>query len=303
VPAVAFERAERASRVRLPGGLWRADVAAPVREVELRPLDAQDEEFLLDTAGAGNTSARATALLARCLVDDTLDNARSLADSLTVGDREALLLHLRRLTLGETAECVLTCPYTECGEQMEFELRVDDLVVPAYELPKRLYEIRLALDGGPYDVVFRLPTAADLDAAPALAGDDPESVALELLRLCVVRASQRGRHVPVDRLSAAVRAAIAEEMAELDPQAELELTLACPACGTEFSVVFDTASFLLQELDLRTTALLADVHALALHYHWSERDILAMPATRRAKYLELLSEPVRSSWTAWEPDA
>jgi hypothetical protein len=78
-------------------------------------------------------------------------------------------------------------------------------------------------------------------------------------------------------------------MADRDPQAEIELDLACPVCNTAFSVVFDTAEFFLQELDQRAAQLTQDVHTLAWHYHWSERDILQLPRRRRARYLELIA--------------
>jgi hypothetical protein len=32
-----------------------------------------------------------------------------------------------------------------------------------------------------------------------------------------------------------------------------------------------------------------EVHVLALHYHWAERDILALPAAKRQRYLGLLA--------------
>jgi hypothetical protein len=32
-----------------------------------------------------------------------------------------------------------------------------------------------------------------------------------------------------------------------------------------------------------------EVHVLALHYHWSERSILALPAAKRQRYLGLLA--------------
>lgn len=33
-----------------------------------------------------------------------------------------------------------------------------------------------------------------------------------------------------------------------------------------------------------------EVHHLALHYHWSERDILLLPRGKRQRYLALLVE-------------
>lgn len=279
-------------RVAIPGGVW-SDAAqrtdGPLRELALRPVSGEDEAFLLDTANLASPSARATALLARCLDDEAGDVERT-AHALTVGDREALLLQLRRLTIGETFDCVLPCPAAGCGERMELELRVANLLVPAYDDVQRTYALSTEAEGARYDVAFRLPTAADLDAVAVVARDDPARGADALLARCVCAATRDGAAVDVSALAPAAREAIADEMARRDPQAEIELELACPVCGNAFSVVFDTASFFLQELDERATRLLHDVHTLATHYHWSERDILQMPRRRRDRYLELVSE-------------
>lgn len=280
-------------RVAIPGGVWgdgeqRTD--GPLRELALRPVSGEDEAFLLDSAEHAAPSARATALLARCLADADAAPADvgRIARALTVGDREALLLQLRRLTIGETFDCVLPCP--ACGERMELELEVRDLLVPAYGDVRRTYELSTEAEGVRYDVSFRLPTAADLDDVAPTARDDPARGADALLARCLCAATREGEPVRVDALTPAVCAAIAKEMAQRDPQAEIELELACPECGTAFAVVFDTAAFFMQELDERAARLMREVHTLALHYHWSERDILRMPRRRRARYLELVSE-------------
>ena len=38
-----------------------------------------------------------------------------------------------------------------------------------------------------------------------------------------------------------------------------------------------------------------EVHILALHYHWSEADILALPSPKRQRYLSLLARHVAQS--------
>lgn len=279
-------------RVAIPGVVWRDDAQradGPLREIALRPVGGEDEAFLLDTAGHAVPSERATALLARCLDDTDADNT---ARALTVGDREALLLHLRRLTLGETFDCVLHCPAERCGERMELELRVSDLLVPAYAEVRREYVLALDADDARYEVSFRLPRADDLDRAAMFARSDPERGAQSLLERCVMRATRDGNLISVDALTPAVRDAISAAIAEHDPQAEIELDLACPTCGTAFSIVFDTAMFFLQELDERAAQLTQEVHTLAWHYHWSEREILHMPRRRRARYLELVADAI-----------
>ena len=46
--------------------------------------------------------------------------------------REALLLHLRRLLVGDRLACVLSCPDPACGEPMDVELAVEELLVGPY---------------------------------------------------------------------------------------------------------------------------------------------------------------------------
>lgn len=276
-------------RVAIPGGVWRNDsqrTAEPLREVALRPAGGEDEAFLIDSADQATPSERATGLLVRCVEEPDADR---LVRSLTIGDREALLLHLRRITLGDTLDCVLSCP-ANCGERMEFELRVDDLLVPAYRDVHAEYDVTLEAEGRRYDVTFRLPIAADLDRAAPIARSDALRGARTLLECCVVRAARDEGVATPDELPLPVQEAIAKAMAKRDPQAEIELDLACPQCGTAFAIVFDTAAFLLQELDERAAHLAQEVHTLAWHYHWSEREILGMPRRRRTRYLELVAD-------------
>jgi hypothetical protein len=270
----------------LPGGLWR-EGEAPQRELTLRAVTGDDHAFVLDSRDAGLLpSARATALLQRCLGDD----AAALAPTLTVGDREALLLQLRRLSFGDTMDCVLHCPAPDCGALMELALHVGDLLTPAYADVAREHALEVEHGGVRHLLRFRLPTAADLDAAAALVGEDATRAEFELLRRCLVHATRGAAPVAAEALPAAVRNAVAAAMAAHDPQAEIELELSCPACGNAFSVLFDTADYLLQELDTHATQALREVHVLARHYGWSERDILRMPARRRAAYIGLIAE-------------
>src|SRR4051794_41510075 len=93
----------------MPGGV--AAVDGRRRDAALRPVVGVDEAFLLD-ADALAPIERSTVLLARCLVRlgpweaPHDEHVRELA----AGDREALLLELRRLTLGDRLRLVLSWP-------------------------------------------------------------------------------------------------------------------------------------------------------------------------------------------------
>ena len=268
-------------RATLPGGVWVDD--ALIRHVDLRAIGDADEMQLLEEDVAPPAS-RATELLERCLVGDDVS-----ARSLTVGDREAVLLQLRRASIGDGVDCILRCTDDSCGEYLELHISTEDILVAPYPVVQQTYSAVFDLDGRCHVIEYRLACGTDLIAAAKTAVADPHRGAAEILRRCVTTVSVDDRAIDVDDLDPRAVARISEDMAAQDPQAEIQLEATCPACGQHFSVLFDTASYLLAELEARAWRLLSEVHLLALHYHWSEKDILAMPAKRRERYLDLIA--------------
>lgn len=242
---------------------------------EIRSPTGRDELELVATAGA-SPARRATALLARCLV--RLDGAAQPGEDgvrqLVIGDREALLLHLRRHTFGDRIGCVVTCP--GCERRMDVDLTVGQLLDRALPTPG----VHLHHAGR---VRFRLPRAGDVEAAADEAGRDPDAAARTLLGRCLQGIEPES--VPPELVEA-----IEARMVEADPFAETVLSLSCPECGHEFRTWFDPADYLLRELAGRSGALFEEIHQLALHYHWSEADILDLPRSRRLLYLRLLAD-------------
>src|SRR5690242_14449677 len=100
----------------LPGGLVLED-GCRLREAELRPITGREEDWLA-VHGSAPSAAVVTYLLSRCLVrlgdrEPTLD----LVQGLLAGDRDYLMLQLRRATLGDQFQAVFRCP--ECGAKMD----------------------------------------------------------------------------------------------------------------------------------------------------------------------------------------
>jgi len=280
------------TRVVLPHGLWRRDVLH--REATLRPVTGADEMLALDTDSGSSMAARVSSLLGCCVerIGDIEDEP--VAESvrhLTIGDREALLLHIRALTFGERIDCVLTCP--SCHTRLASDLHVRDLLVtpPADALEWHTTEVRDG-DAGTYHVTFQLPTGADQERVASEASRSPDAAAVLLVALCI-RELRRdaGANLPIDSdLPPCVVTHLDDLLQHLDPQAELRLELPCAVCAAEFSTVFDTASFLLREIESHGSGIYREVHAIARHYHWSEADILAMTPAKRGRYLDLIAE-------------
>jgi len=278
------------TRVMLPHGVWRHGVLH--REATIHAVTGADEMVALETSGAESMAARVSSLLGQCV--DYFDGIEGepIAETvrcLTIGDREALLLHLRALTFGDRIECVSTCP--GCKASLESDLHVRDLLVaPSLDAPEwHITEIRHE-DGGAYRVTFRLPTGVDQEQVAINAGD-PEAAAALVVRLCVGDLQRNGESVPLGNdLPACIVSHLDDLLPELDAQAELRLELACAVCGVSFSALFDTASFLFRELETHGSGIYREVHAIARHYHWSEADILAMTPAKRGRYLDLIAE-------------
>jgi hypothetical protein len=266
-----------AVEVRLPGGVWREGACA--RDATLRSLGPDDERALADAAEEISPAQLATAALGRALVGvgGATAGGEETARELTIGDRQALLLHLRRITVGERMSCVFSCPMPECGEQLELELRVEDLLVRAEGPTRRWHEV----EHGGRRARFRLPTGGDQERAArtALAEGIDASVS-ELLAACAEGGA--------GDWSAELRDRVISRMSELDPQAELVLTLTCPVCDRASSVPFDLIAYLRDELLDRVSRLERDVHTLASAYGWSEEEILGMAPGRRRRYLTLV---------------
>jgi hypothetical protein len=276
--------------VTLPLGIWREGIRH--QEAALRPLSGEDEAFLAEECGSLPPVRQTTVLLNRCLtrLGPASPVPADAAESLAAGDREALLLHLRRLTFGERMPCVLTCPAPDCGAKMDLDLRIGDLLQPAYPDAAELHEIAVPENGGSYRVRFRLPTGADLEAAADTAGNDLPAAAERLLKRCITEVKRRGDDEPLTSTPPAVLRELPEAMARLDPQSEIRLELACPECGRRFTTVLDAADFFFRELDGWSENLYREVHLLAFYYHWSETEIMRMTATKRKRYLNLLEK-------------
>jgi hypothetical protein len=274
--------------VTLPHGIWIG--GRPWSRWGLRPVGVEDEVFLVETDGM-LPAHRANRLLARCI--DPLESGGSepgaVVRSMVIGDREALLLHLRRVTLGDGFSGVFRCARPDCTEPLELDLKVSDLLLPAYPHAAERYACAVEHEGATLDVRFRLPTAGDQEDAAEVARQDPEAAARWVLGRCVVGLARDGLALDVSALTQPVIDRIASAMEELDPQAIIEFDMTCPACGTAFSAQLDAGDFLLRELDQRADHLLREVHTLATAYHWSEDAILAMPQARRERYLELIA--------------
>src|SRR5437764_185706 len=98
---------------------------------------------------------------------------------------------------------------------------------------------------------MHIPSAVDLLSVWVQAVDvhaEAAAGAMLLFQRCVLEVRYQGAERAAETLPRAVPAAIADRMRELDPQADIRLSMACPTCRHAWLAAFDIGSFFWSEL-------------------------------------------------------
>lgn len=193
--------------------------------------------------------------------------------NLAVSTRHLLLVRITAaLDATDTFALRLRCPHDDCRELLEVPLSIAALNALHDE---HAAQKTLALPGeGAAVSALRRPTGDDLRRWRA-AG---ESIADHAMLRDLVLTGE----APIDP------APLTGALEAFDPLLAFTLSLTCPACGRSADHPVDLEALALARLQARQALLLREIHQLAGAYGWTESEILAVPAARRARYLELV---------------
>jgi hypothetical protein len=169
----------------------------------------------------------------------------------------------------------LTATCGGCGAKFDVSFRHSEL--PVKPAGPSFPWAETTLDRKP--LRLRLPTGADQEIIGAI-GDEREAVR-KLVELLIEDRSAAA--FDVEALSEADLTAIEAALEAVSPEIATALLAHCPSCEAEQSIAVPSVA-----LAGRAGQLLSDVHRLATHYHWSERDILGLKRARRQSYLQLI---------------
>jgi hypothetical protein len=208
--------------------------------------------------------------------------------TLPLGERNALLLELRAVTLGQHMEGFAICP--ACGVDLEFTLDARELAEG----------VRAQAPGQPEEIAgYTMRPANTLDLLAGSAAENEEQARSILLArtLGVKNAELNSQdefdpgvrtHQWLGSQPESVTAVLFERFEQMNASAEIRVQLHCAQCKSCPSLDLDIGRFFLREIASSARRLLTDIHELASAYGWSEQSILAMSAVRRAAYLEML---------------
>jgi hypothetical protein len=246
-----------------------------MREVHLRVLTGSDEEELSSSIGE-DVFTRSESLL-RAVLEQRIAGSLS---KLSIGDVAILYLTMRRLTFGNVIHLVIPCPY--CAEQLSATLKISELLSSFPNETKS--EIDCSVEG--YSLKLRPANLNDLKLLRTAQDNAPDAISLaKLVRSCVIFSNLELPEI----LDEEMISEISTKLAEMDPRADILLTINCPLCGEQFQTPFFPEDYFLRELDARSSQFEREVHWLALNYHWSEEAILSLPIQKRKRHVELIN--------------
>lgn len=246
-------------------------------QLTLRPFGQHVQDLDLDFAQA-SAPHLVTELLHCCALtgDGPLDEERLW--NLTVGERIAGLLRLVALGGGAALEVRLRCEDPSCHAWMEVALPVAPLIEAQR---KAQAETPLTVEREGRRLVLRRPAGTDqLRWQEQVTRGYPLSPADMISSLLVEPGEEDLAETDIQ--------AVSDAMEAFDPLVYFRVETGCPACGRMSTRALSLQALALKRLQHRQQRLLEEVHRLALHYHWGERQILALPAHRRRRYLALL---------------
>jgi hypothetical protein len=214
------------------------------RTAEVRELTGEDEEALARLGGNWHRILDTLVLRGVRTVGDQA-MSRQICDELLIGDREALILAVRRATFGDYIEFE-RLPCSHCGEAVDLKLSLDDVPVVHLDDPERT-EYTVPLREGAVAHV-RLPNGRDQNAAGSLQGATAPQQNTEILKRCVLRVdypdrgTMKGSLSTVRAMSMADRQTILEFMLATQPGPRLnKTTFVHDACGQEVELPLNMA--------------------------------------------------------------
>lgn len=229
---VVETKAPLGPEVSLPGGFIEPS-GELVKIAEVRELNGIDEEAI---ANASSTGRALNLLLQRGLVKiGNRDATRDDLEALLAGDRDAILLAIRKVTFGETVDYDIMCPSCKSEHKVTIDLTKDVPVTTIEKTEDRTWT--MDLKGG--IVTVALPTG--ITQRKLLENSDKTSAELNTILLsgCVLKVnSEVSIGAPtVLRLGMADRAKIVTAIIERNPGPRLgEVKKACEACGEDIAL-------------------------------------------------------------------
>ena len=239
-PAVVVTtQAPSDTEVVLPGGFINRE-GALIKYAEVRELNGADEETI---ARSGSTGRALATMLQRGLVSLGMDStSKEDLDTLLSGDRDSILIGIRKATFGKDIDFTVTCPHCNVQGSVTVDLDKD---IPVKKLTDPLEDRNWIYESKLGPVTVTLPTGAVQRRILENSEKTSSELNTILLAGCVgsVNGSPSLGASTVLKLSWKDREKLVEEILERNPGPRLgEVKKDCEACGESIDLPLTLAA-------------------------------------------------------------
>jgi hypothetical protein len=231
--------APSSSEVILPGGFVAGD-GSLIKYAEVRELNGMDEEAI---SKAGSTGRALVVMLQRGLVSLGMEKPdKDAFDSLLSGDRDSILIGIRRITFGNEIEFEFECPHCQTELAVSVDLTND---IPYKTLENPLEDRKFTYDSAKNGaIVVGLPTG--ITQKKLLENSDKTAAEINTILLAGCVESVNGivsmGATTVLKLGMKDREKIISEILTRNPGPRLgEVKTTCEACGEEIPMPLSLA--------------------------------------------------------------
>ncbi len=231
--AIIKTQAPSNSEVKLPGG-FISKTGEVIRTAEVKELNGLDEEAI---SKSGSAAKAFNVLLQRGLVKlGSEEVTKDHIDNLLSGDRDAILIGIRRVTFGNTLTLNVQCSSCTSPQSLDVDL-IEDVPTRTLEDPIAERTFKVMTKNGP--AVVALPNGV---VQKKLVDNTDKTVAeinTLLLAGCIMSIDDTPSSGASTALSLGMsdRTKILDEIVKRNPGPRLgEVTKACQACGESMSL-------------------------------------------------------------------
>lgn len=224
----------------------------------LRDMTGEDEEYINRSDIKANGAKVSTALLSRCVTSIGTLTKKSVGpkawnkifEDLLVGDRDVMLVQLRKESIGNEIEVVHTCTNPECKAKLKTVIDIDELpIIPfdgmreiPFELPKGYKDNKGILHR---TGKMRRPNGLDGEILTPIAKKNlAKATSLLLSRICQFDDGTYVDQLVMAKLSTRDREYLQKLLNEHSFGVEMSVPVMCDVCGEEFTGTLNQANFI-----------------------------------------------------------
>jgi hypothetical protein len=245
--------------VQLPAGTIKDGKV--YREAEIVPMTGLTRKAIAREDVRASPHKITSVMILQCLkrVGSVTSISNKVLDEMLVGDREFLMMEIRRISMGNDINVTVACE--KCNNKIDVKFSIDELEIVKlkdedYEIKEGARTFRVRSTDPRLDVLCRFPNGADQQIAAPFLSKNPVEFAFKLYSCCVLE--WNGKAGPFESrffesLPVSVLDKFEQGFGDTQPGPVLKQSVPCPVCTAGIEFTFAGSDFFFRRPKRGTT--------------------------------------------------